>query len=148
MRGPDGELLAELSIAVRFNSELAPGDDRKGIVDAIVSIDARARVIELVIEGQAVDTYRVGGPLPDMRGLRADAGRLEMASAIGGTEGTYSVQVSADAGRTWQTVATGLRSISFDIDRSQFEPGQELRVRVIATNGLERTVVETRTFAN
>ena len=117
-------------------------------MDAIVSIDARARVIELVIEGQTVDTYRVGGPLPGMQGLRVEAGRMEMAGAIGETEGTYSVQVSTDAGRTWQTVATGLRSSSFDVDRSQFEPGQELRVRVIATNGLERTVVETLNFPN
>ena len=150
VRGPDGELLADIPIAVRFNSELAPGDDRTGIVDATVSIDARARAIELVIEGQVVDTYRVGGKLPDMRGLRGEGGRLAMTGAtdLGETAVRYSVQVSTDAGRTWQTVATGIKSPSFDVDRSQFERGQEVRVRVIATNGIERSVVETQTFRN
>jgi len=148
VRGPDGQLLAEIPVAVRLDSELSPSDDRKGIVDAIIGVDPTARAIELVVEDQVVDTYRVGGPLPGVRALRADVGpkSIGIAADTDETEGTYSVQASTDAGRTWQTMGIGLKTPSLELDRSQFKPGQEVRVRVVSTNGLQRSVIMTDTF--
>ena len=59
---------------------------------------------------------------------------------------TFSVQFSTDQGRTWHTVAVGLREPRFEIDRSQFREGQELQVRVITTNGLSSSVVMSEPF--
>ena len=53
--------------------------------------------------------------------------------------------MSTDAGRTWQSVAVGLKRPVLDLDRSQFRAGQEVRVRVVATNGLQRSVVMSET---
>jgi hypothetical protein len=148
VKGPEGQALAEIQVAVRLDSDLLPGDDRQGIVDAIIGVDPTARAIELVVEDQMVDTYRLGGPLPSVRALRANIGpkAIGIAADADETEGTYSVQVSTDAGRTWQTVGIGLKTPSLELDRSQFKPGQEVHVRVIATNGLQRSVITTDTF--
>jgi hypothetical protein len=83
-----------------------------------------------------------------MRALRAKVGpqSIGIAAEADETVGTYSVQVSTDAGRTWQTLGVGLKTPSLELDRSQFKPGQEVRVRVLATNGLQRAVIMTDTF--
>ncbi|MBW4671085.1 MAG: hypothetical protein KME60_27590 [Cyanomargarita calcarea GSE-NOS-MK-12-04C] len=148
VNGPDGQLLAEIPIAVRLDSELSLGDDREGIVDAIITVDPTSRAIELVVADRVVDTYKVGGPLPDVRALRAEVGTESIAIAADAdeTEGTYSVQVSTDAGQIWQTIGIGLKTPSLDIDRSHFKPGQDIRIRVIATNGLQRSVIMTDNF--
>jgi hypothetical protein len=148
VNGPDGQLLAEIPIAVRLDSELSLGDDREGIVDAIITVDPTSRTIELVVADRVVDTYKVGGPLPDVRALRAEVGTesIGIAADADETEGTYSVQVSTDAGQTWQTIGIGLKTPSLDIDRSHFKPGQDIRIRVIATNGLQRSVIMTDNF--
>jgi hypothetical protein len=148
VNGPDGQLLAEIPIAVRLDSELSLGDDREGIVDAIITVDPTSRAIELVVADRVVDTYKVGGPLPDVRALRAEVGTesIGIAADADETEGTYSVQVSTDAGQTWQTIGIGLKTPSLDIDRSHFKPGQDIRIRVIATNGLQRSVIMTDNF--
>jgi hypothetical protein len=59
---------------------------------------------------------------------------------------TYTVQVSTDRGRTWQTLAVGRREPSTTIDRRQFRPGQEVMVRVLATDGLSTSVVASESF--
>jgi len=54
---------------------------------------------------------------------------------------TYCIQVSTDNGRTWQTVGVGLKRPTLELDRTQFRAGQEVGVRMVATNGLQRSVV-------
>ncbi len=146
--GSGGQSLAEFPVPVRFDSELMPGDDRKGIVDAIISVDPTSRAIELVCDNQVIDIYRVGGPFPEVRTLRTEVGleRVGIVANADETEGTYSVQISVDAGQTWQTMGIGLKTPSLEIERSQFEPGQDVRVRVIATNGLRRAIIMTDNF--
>jgi len=60
---------------------------------------------------------------------------------------TYNVQVSTDDRQTWQTVAVGRTSPDASIDRTQFEPGDRVTVRVVATDGFTSTVAETETFS-
>jgi hypothetical protein len=43
-------------------------------------------------------------------------------------------------------VAVGLREPIAEIDRGQFRPGEEVMVRVVATNGLASATVSTDTF--
>jgi hypothetical protein len=148
-----GRPIRELPVQPSLSSELAPDDDRVGLVDAVFLLPGETRAIQLSIGGQVVDTVRVGGSLPPVRGVLRMAGAddrtLRVGLALERTieEGhTYAVQVSGDHGRTWSTVAVGLTEPTFELDKSQFRQGDEVQVRVIATNGLSSTVVSTETF--
>jgi hypothetical protein len=109
-------------------------------------------VIELVLEGKVVDSYAVGGALPSVRALRVVQRAAREIAVVTDAEPpsergqTYSIQVSTDGGRSWQAVAIGLKRPALDLDRSQFRAGQEVHVRVVATNGLQRSVVMTETL--
>jgi hypothetical protein len=151
VRGVGDQVLQEAPVPVRLNSELRTGEDQVGIVDAVVRVDASARIIELVLDGQTVDSYAVGGPLPSARALRVVEGAAREIAIVSDAARavergqSYSIQVSTDAGRTWQTIAVGLKSPAIDLDRGHFRTGQDVRVRVIATNGLQRSVVMSET---
>ncbi len=146
-----GKALGDFPVAVRLDSEIMPGEEIQGIIDAVIEVDGSARLIELLVGDDVVDRHPIGGGAPRMRALRAES--LPLGMRVEGeaaeAEGlTYTVQVSADDGGSWQTVAIGLKTPSTEVDRSQFPPGQPLKVRVIASNGLERSVVMTDTGRN
>jgi hypothetical protein len=148
----DGISQRDYPVGVKLNSELSPGDDRTGLVDAVIAVDAAARVIELVIAGQVADTFHAGGSPPTVGAVqRAANGGKELKSALAldrtlEENHTYFVQVSTNGGKTWQTVAVGLKEPLFTLDRSQFREGEEVQVRVTATNGFESSVVTSETF--
>lgn len=152
VRNEAGQVLHVYPVLVNIYTELAPEADREGLVDAVVPVSPAARTIELVVGGEVADAARVGGAPPAVRGVqRVAAGEKEanilLALDRELEEGhTFSVQVSADQGSTWQTVAVGLREPAFAIDRRQFREGQQLQVRVIATNGLSSSVVMSEPF--
>lgn len=147
VKGVGDKVLQETPVAVKLNSELPSGADQVGIVDAVLRVDASTRAIELVLEGNVVDSYGVGGNLPSARALRVVQGAAREIAVVTDAEPpverghTYSIQVSTDGGQSWQAIATGLKRPALDLDRSQFRAGQEVHVRVIATNGLQRSVV-------
>jgi hypothetical protein len=58
-RREDGESLDQFPVAVKLDSELGPEEDRKGLIDAILPINAEARRVELIIAGQLADAFRV-----------------------------------------------------------------------------------------
>lgn len=151
--GADGRPIREHPARVGLSSELGPDDDREGLVDAVLPLPAETRAIELAIGGEVVDTVPVGGPPPSLRGVHrvtgGDGGMVRVGLVFDEAmdEGhTYAVQVSRDHGQTWRTVAVGLREPVAEIDRSQFRPGEEVMVRVVATNGLASATVSTDTF--
>lgn len=147
--GAHEETIDEFSVAARLDSELMEGDDLRGIIDAIIDVDREARRIDLVIGGNVVDRHRIGGAMPRAGARRAESAPVGPEAADESEQVvTYSVQASTDHGRSWQTVAIGLKTPSTQIDRSQFAAGQTIQVRVVATNGLQRSVVMTDTLRN
>jgi hypothetical protein len=149
----EGKLIREYPVRLSFFSELSPNDDREGLVEAVLPLTVDTRAIELSIAGQVVDTVQVGGSLPPLRGAQRlvseddNAFRIGLALDSGMEEGhTYSIQVSDDHGKTWRTVGVGLKDPDFAIDRRQFRAGDQLQVRVIATNGLSSLVATIESF--
>lgn len=153
-----GQELGSYSSAVKLNTCSDPSEDRTGIVDALIPANSAARQIELLYEGQLLDTFRSGGAAPDVSNLRREestessftfawdsASTAEDDAALSNV--TYNVQVSTDEGQTWQTVAIGRTTPDATIDRTQFEPGERVTVRVIATDGFNSTVAQTETFS-
>ncbi|MET3721825.1 hypothetical protein [Arthrobacter sp. UYEF21] len=136
---------SEIRAAYRINSDIEPGDDEVGLVDTVVSVPADTSVIELTIDGAAVAEFRPGPePSAPPHGLRlnAAAGRLSVTQRLDGSPHPghrFTVQTSPDGGRTWQTVAVGLTEPRVDLIGEAYEPGKELLVKVIATNGLTAT---------
>lgn len=141
-----GKTVGEYPVEVKLNSELEPGDDRTGLVDAIVTTDAAARVIDLLIHGRLASTFIASAQLPGLRGVRsvhAEEGELRVSFDVDreAQEGeTFYAQLSADEGRSWQTVAVGLKDHAFSLDRAHFRPGDVVQIRVVATNGFEASV--------
>jgi hypothetical protein len=148
----DGQLLHEYPVGVKPSSCTSPGEDRLALVDATIAVDPDAKLIELVVTGQVIDTFRASATPPAVRGLRrADAEPGKLAVAWGtdpqiDDKHTYSVQVSTDRGKTWLTVAVGLTKPEFTIDRNQFPGVAEVQMRVIATDGFTRSLVTSETF--
>jgi hypothetical protein len=151
-KGPGGSILREFPLHVRLNSELMPADDRVGVVDVAVMVDKTTRSLELLVGGRLADSMAVGGTRPAAQALRVAPGAagnqlsLSVEAETPAENVRYSVQISADGGKTWHTTAVGLTEPRFSIDRSQFKPGDEVQVRVLMTNGLETAVASTETI--
>lgn len=143
----DGSVLAEHPAEVKVDSCTRPGEDVTGVVDATIPLDPAARAVELVVDGQTVDTFQAAGGRPAVRNLRrAPAGAESLAlawddDAAADPKVTYNVQASVDGGRTWQTVALGSSTPEVTIDRRQFAGANRVQVRVIATDGFTSSVV-------
>ncbi|HEX8138517.1 MAG TPA: hypothetical protein VF544_13195 [Pyrinomonadaceae bacterium] len=157
-----GQELGTYPAHVKLNACNDPSEERTGIVDAVIPAHPGARQLELRFEGQVLDTFRAGGGAPEVSNLRrgeatdsalsfAWDGAAEPAAEFGEVAPppnvTYNVQVSTDDGQTWQTVAVGRTSPDVTLDRTQFEPGARVTVRVIATDGFTNTVADTETFS-
>ena len=152
VRRADGEVLGDHPVEVKLSSELGPEEDLEGIVDAVVAVSAGARSIELLIDDTVADRFEIGGGAPEVGALAvADTAGDEVGitAAVGPAAAghqTYNLQVSTDGGQSWQTIAVGLREPAMTMDRSQFRKGQDVQVRVLATNGLTTSVVTTGSF--
>ena len=139
--GAGDTVLDEWGVPVRLESELEPGDEQRGLVSAVLPLPPQTQGLLLVIRGQVADTFRVAGPPPGTRAIRplGTHGRqlqlgVEFERPLEAGH-NYAVQVSADGGRTWQTTGVGLTAATASVDTSNLRPGQEIRVRVITTNG-------------
>lgn len=156
LRALDGsgrQIREAVPVPVGLASELEPGDDREGMVHTVLPLTSETRAIELLVGGEIASRVRVGGTLPALRDVHRldddDPRALRVGLALDGEleeHHTYAAQVSNDQGRTWQTVGVGLTEPVFAFDRSQLSPGDEVQVRVLATNGLASAVVSTGTL--
>ena len=129
------QVLETLRVPVKINTCSKSIGKQIGVVDAVIPWHADARQLQLLIDGQVVDSYRSGTATPDA------------ADDAESTNVKYNVQSSTDDGQTWQTIAVGQTSPQVDIDRSQYPPGSRVTVRVIATDGFTNKTISTETFA-
>ena len=146
------ETLDEFPVQVKLNSELAPGDEQRGLADAILPVRAETQALDLVIAGHVADSFRIAGPPPAVRAIQpviAPDRQLRVGLEFDREleEGhNYAVQISSDNGRTWQTAGIGLKDKAFTLDRSQFHDGQEIQTRIITSNGISANVVTSAPF--
>jgi hypothetical protein len=61
----------------------------------------------------------------------------------GGGASRYAIQASTDLGRTWTTLAVGTTDRSLPLDPEPFSDADQVRFRVLATNGFVQTVATT-----
>ena len=153
----DGAILDERPVAFQPSACEDPDEDATGVVDAVIPSFKRAASVDLLIDGQVVDSHPVGGepaPVGDlMRADRAVAGlgqvpggelqlRWEAPGAPAGQR--YTVQTSDDAGATWRTVAVGLAEPAVTLAPDDLK-GDEVTIRILSTTGSGTTVIRTDT---
>jgi hypothetical protein len=146
VKGADEQVLHEYQVGVKPLSIDSPEGDHLGLLNAVLAVDTDARAIELIVAGHTVDTFRASATPPDVRGVtRVDPERHPLSIAwetdAETDDHTYTIQVSTDNGRTWQTLAVGLTTPEVGIDRDQFYGAENVLVRVIATDGFRSSVV-------
>ncbi|MFJ9842188.1 hypothetical protein ACIRYZ_17240 [Kitasatospora sp. NPDC101155] len=163
--GPDGEvpvvlrvqqagggMPVDFPVTVKLTSDPAPGQERTGLVDAVVPIGTNPASVELLVGGQVVDTFRPADSPPVLQGARhstAGEGKFGLDLDFGAPPlagHTFATQVSTDGGRIWHTVGVGLKDPAITVDRTQFPPGTEVSVRVISTNGFTSTTSDIESF--
>ena len=148
-----GSVLDERPAAFRRSACEEPDEDVTGVVDVDIPPVAGAASIELVVDGQVVDSQLVGGDptvgalaAPDLAtaGPGETSGDVELRWEAPGAPASqrYIVQVSDDDGSTWHTVAVGLAEPVVRLPSDEVT-GDELTVRILATTGTGTSVVRT-----
>jgi len=147
LRDANGATIAETPVEVRLGSCALPGEDRTGLVDAVMPLAPSARFVDLLLNGNVVDTFAAAPAPPQIANLQV-AG-----AAPGGSVGlkwdaqhpassiTYSVQVSADQGRSWQTLAVRRPTPDYQLDPKSVAPAKTVHVRVVATDGFTSQIL-------
>lgn len=118
------------------------GPDERGIISATIAVDPLANRLELLIDGNLVDSFDAEpGPNPpsavrmtasgDRFAIEWDDGRRE------GSRVTYDVLISEDGGRSWQTVGVGLESPRATALNATLSRGSPLQIRIRANGGFE-----------
>lgn len=139
-----GKVIESFPTWVREDSDLAPGEDRVGLVQVIVPVQRSAASLELVVQGRVVSRRVISKHAPVVKALRVSALATRLAGQPGRTltwigadldlnRLTYLVQISGD-GETWETLATGLAASKLTVTDEQLKGGSR-RVRVIANDG-------------
>lgn len=141
------ELVLDGTVVDTFMPGAAPG--------AVANIRASAPANRT--RGGAVRARRVGGAAPEgdadpivtwtpsaapRRGAVRKAVRAGGAAAAPVADTQYTVQVSVDAGATWQTVGFALKTPQVRIDRAVLGDAETVKVRVTATSGFTSTTTE------
>jgi hypothetical protein len=146
----DGLVRGEFHVGVKIFSDMSLEDGSQGLVDASLSVESDVRTIKLLVNGKVVDVFKASHTPPGIANLRLmspyglDLG-WDKPSGTADNQ-TYTVQVSTDQGKTWQTFAIGLREPGIKIDQKQFAESQRVLVRVIATDGFTQSIVTSRTL--
>ena len=138
-----------------------PGEDDIGLVDTILAVDPSTTAMELLIDGIAVARFEVGvtpslAENLQVRRPEADTAADEAAGitvaqstlswddpSAGDGGQSYVVQASTDHGATWTTLAVGARRPTLQLDPSDFADAEQVRFRVLTTNGLSYTEATT-----
>jgi hypothetical protein len=157
VRDTDGQIIDERPVAFQRSTCEDPGDDVTGVVDVLLPTFEGAASIEVLVDGEVVDSYPVGGQAAAVGELvrvgeeaagpgEAPRGALELrwAAPEAPPGQRYIVQVSDDAGATWRTVAVGLTEAAVTLPPDELT-GDEVTVRILATTGSGTTVVRTDT---
>ena len=147
------QTLETVPVTVKLNTCSESSADQIGIIDAVIPWHPDGRELQLLIDGQVVDSFRRGAT-PEVSNLRRET-TTESAMSFAWDEADdaestnvkYNIQSSTDDGQTWQTLAVGHTSPQIDIDRSQYPPGSVVTVRVIATDGFTNNIISTETFS-
>jgi hypothetical protein len=120
----EGRLLGVFPARVKLDA-CRNSEEETGILDSFVPAPTSVARVELAVNGVPV------------------AARASRASARvpGEYQRQFTVQVSTDDAKRWQTTAVGAESPAYDLRRSDFPAATSIRIRVTETDGFESRLV-------
>jgi hypothetical protein len=147
----DGQVIDERPAAFLPSACEDPEDDVTGVVDTVLPAPPGQATVQLLVDGQPVDSHPVGGAVAEVGALRGEEGAGLGRTPDGGLSlqwqtpdapagQRYIVQVSDDAGENWRTLAVGLAEPAVTISGDELG-GETLTVRLMATTGTGTTVM-------
>ncbi|HKC35316.1 MAG TPA: hypothetical protein VKB95_04610, partial [Chitinophagaceae bacterium] len=145
-------LLREMKVAIRMNTDIEPGEDSTGIVDAMIPVHPAIKKIQLIFRDRILDTktFTTNENLVKL----SDSARIESKRIIANenrksgylvswdhkalTNNTiYHVQISTDNGQSWQTIGFGLKSKNFLVEDNLLNNQRNVLIKILANEGLE-----------
>jgi hypothetical protein len=145
-RDKTGKVIGTYPAWVRESTDREAGEDRTGLVQAIIPLNPAAASLELLLQGKVVGKRLITAHAPVVGQMRLSDRRVSQADgttarvitwagadADGGPL-TYLVQISAEDD-TWDTIATGLTTNSITLTEDQLKGDTPRRLRVIANDG-------------
>jgi hypothetical protein len=134
-----GKVIGEYAANVGINSDIAPGEDVTGLVDAVIPYSSEAAKLELYFENVRLDQRNISKTAPVVRkALAVSPGTLVWeARQTKGFSLTYYVQASPD-GERWETIAMSLTKPTLKLSSEQLRSYR--RFRVVANNGFNNSV--------
>jgi len=137
-------VVGEQDVVVSVESCEDADADRTALIDAILAVGDDVVALELVVAGRVMDRFESGPAPSDLGEIRSTVGpprmKLEWDSAEAtDPKVTYTIQVSADGGNTWETIAIGRPTPDVRVDPERYPDADSVKVRVTATNGFRTT---------
>jgi hypothetical protein len=160
-----GRTIEEVPVPFLPSTDQRPGEDVRGVVDAVIPANAELKAVELLVAGNVAARYEApetahlqsteirtsvtrtpaqAVPAGAGRRLQLEWGPPRAAAAVAPGEIRYDVQASRDGGRTWEVLANGVPNPSADVDLSGFANVREIELRVIANEGFESREIARR----
>jgi hypothetical protein len=147
--GANGQTLSRQPIGLRRNSDIPANEDQTGLIDAVVPVAKGAVRMEVLIGDTVMATREIARSapklsLPASQAFSLGAGPRLVSWQASHAEAkplSYTVLTSADGGKSWQTLAVGLKENSIAIDPQDFGDVKSVLVRVIANDGFNTTTV-------
>ena len=157
----DGQLVGEYLVYYFPDLCLEEGEDETGIVDVVIPSHPDGSALELLLDGETIDTFTRTATANAVENIRPAAAVTAEASLRGLIPETYTiewtdvsstaeaglaatttssgvsyvVQISKDEGQTWQTVGYGQNLTKLETDPSLLEDVEQIKVRVSSTDG-------------
>jgi hypothetical protein len=162
LKGSDDTSAAEIPVKVKIDTERNAAGEVTGLIEALIPLSKGAGTMELVLHGVPVDARRFGASEPQVDGVQLDT-KVERSSGFSifrrdlkgptflkwdgrdpdGDVVQYSVQRSVDLGKTWETLAVGLRTPELILDQDPRESETGMMFRIVASDGLNSTYTTT-----
>lgn len=168
----DDTVIGEYAAPFHPDACLDPDDDETGIVELALPPSPTAAKLELLMDGDVLDSFTRGAPAAAVQDIATDAapagravgsagtstnstviswtdvsGAAERKAPSSGSAVTFTVQLSTDGGTTWHAIGFGLTTPEIELDHSMLEDAESVMIRVTATDGFESETT-TRTFDN
>jgi hypothetical protein len=166
--GADGKVLARYPVAV-FEFTDQPHNEgenaRKpaGLISSVIPMDETVHALRIIYGGKALAERAGGSSRPVLRAVAAPSQNLSARITLSLGESpivlswdgshaenrplTYTVQISADAGASWETVAVNLTEPRLEIDPRALSADQRMKAlsdrpikyKIIASDGFHST---------
>ena len=155
LRDAGGAEICRVHPEVRYDACAEHEPHVLGLIQQDLELPEGVAEIELVRDGQVLDTFHPEEPVPapdvaaDLAlapsgaGHRRDFGAAHVPSR---KDVTYLIQARPDNEQEWHTLSIGQRTPEFQIDRNQFPGATSVSVRVIQNAGFSRRTVDERTI--